>query len=418
MEEVKVYQSKYYSYVSNIRQCPQNFDEKINKIKVKFSALKEPIILSTEKIQKLCVLADHIRNAFDTVVVIGMGGAIIAPMVFTEFIDYCNTAYKEAPKIHYIHHLDLPILMLLTKTLNFSTTAFVIISQSGETIETIALYDFFYQEMLRRSLANIHKHFFSLIECETSTLYRKILARDMLHISYEPQLGNRFAAFASAGLLLCLIKGGEANELCRGAMSAWQENASYMANDNNRNFSLAALGAMHLHQMLQQDNNKIVNLTYLHNTQNFLKWHSLILSEVLADNARGFDVLTASAPFDHHSQIQSFLAGPPGKIFSLLYAKNRNTPALCYKPEDALVKILDCTHAVMIDLLSNHRLPFRELNLNSLNLESLGAVMMHNILESMFICWLEGLNPTRCPSIIKLAKTQLHNKYKQISDEL
>ncbi len=100
-----------------------------------FSVLESlPIIThckQTQDIPKLQELAQAIRSQFTDVVVLGTGGSTLCPQTLSAL------ATNTAPKLHYADYIDPHEMEQLGNILPWSTTCFIAISKSGQTLETV-----------------------------------------------------------------------------------------------------------------------------------------------------------------------------------------------------------------------------------------------------------------------------------------
>ena len=90
-----------------------------------------------ENLNRLFSIAEYIKNTFNHVVIIGMGGAILNPMAITAF---CEKQKEDSIKITYQYTMEPNKFQELEKDLDYNKTAFIVISKSGETIETLTLF--------------------------------------------------------------------------------------------------------------------------------------------------------------------------------------------------------------------------------------------------------------------------------------
>src|SRR5574343_1210990 len=91
----------------------------------------EPEVL----IRNLVAVATNIRNKFSDRIVISMGGATLNPQMLVSFLGQDHNS----PKIHFLNNTDPFFFADLMETVEIKNTAFIAISNSGETLETNAL---------------------------------------------------------------------------------------------------------------------------------------------------------------------------------------------------------------------------------------------------------------------------------------
>ena len=85
---------------------------------------------------------------FKNVVLIGMGGSILGSEAIYNFLR--NSIKK---KFYFLNNLDIHKILNLKKKISSKDTLFIVISKSGNTIETLS--NFFYLDILKKNSKNI-----------------------------------------------------------------------------------------------------------------------------------------------------------------------------------------------------------------------------------------------------------------------
>ncbi len=169
----------------------------------------------------------HTEGTSD-VVLLGMGGSSLAPLVMNEVLGQA----PGAPRLHVLDTTSPDVVAPLLEQLDPALTAFVLASKSGTTIEPLSLYAIF-REWMDAALGRVRagKRFIAVTD-PGSPLERK-RAKDIMRIavSAPPTVGGRFSALSVFGLtpgaLACLDLAGlveHALEMERACQIAGPEN--------------------------------------------------------------------------------------------------------------------------------------------------------------------------------------------------
>ena len=89
---------------------------------------------------------------FNSIVIIGMGGSILGAEAIYEFL-----SYKIKKKFYFINNINEDSILNIKKEINLKKTLFLIISKSGNTIETIS--NSFFLNMIKKKLKKYNLYF-------------------------------------------------------------------------------------------------------------------------------------------------------------------------------------------------------------------------------------------------------------------
>lgn len=342
-------------------------------------------------------MVDRISSSqYKDVVYIGMGGAILNPMM----VSALKNDQKCTKGLHFINSTDQAKFYHVLKAINIRNTAFVIISNSGETTETISVMGAFINEFQRAGITDISQNFFYIIGDDNNTL-RKIAAKNKcMAITYDKDVGGRFSCFSASAIAPAMIAGLDARQYIDGANRVINELWT------KRQDSQAVHAAMTVLSLKQP---MIVNLSYNFNMYPFLEWYCQIISESLGKENIGYTPLRGIAPMEQHSMLQLYLGGPKDKLYTLIYSGNKNSsdkPSVAANMLDGNslnAKTLEEVNRVMYESTRNcikqKGLPVRTIELDALDEQSLGALIMHCSIEVIFLGLLLGLDPFDQPEV-------------------
>src|SRR5262249_33054060 len=140
------------------------------------------------------------------------------------------------------------------------------------------------------------------------------------------------------------------------------------------------------------------------------KWWVQLWAESLGKQGRGTTPVGALGPVDQHSQLQLYLAGPADKLFTVITVDvagsgPRIEEALAKaagEPDFAGRQVGDLVAAqgrATADTLAKNGRPVRTIHLERLDERTLGALLMHFMLETVIAGRLLGVDPFDQPAV-------------------
>jgi glucose-6-phosphate isomerase len=181
-------------------------------------------------------LAEAIRSEGATdVVLLGMGGSSLAPLVMERVIG----SQPGAPRFHVVDTTCPATVNKLLSELDRSTTYFIVSSKSGTTIEPLSLYAIFrtwMEEWLERPAAG--QHFVAITD--PGTPLEKMRQKEVMRValSAPPTVGGRFSALSMFGLAPAALMGIDLETMI--ATAKGMEDACHESSESNPAAQLAA----------------------------------------------------------------------------------------------------------------------------------------------------------------------------------
>lgn len=175
-----------------------------NEILNRLDWLTAPVEMQ-EKIPEILNFVEEVRrDGIEKALLLGMGGSSLAPEVFV-------TTFGTKPNFIELEILDSTVPESITeKTTYFEPekTLFITSTKSGNTVETISLFNFFYQLSVDRLGAkNTGKHFVAITDHDSdlSRLAQKKGFRRTFN--NNPNIGGRYSALSHFGLVPAALIG-------------------------------------------------------------------------------------------------------------------------------------------------------------------------------------------------------------------
>lgn len=341
----------------------------------------------------------EIAAGFEKLVILGTGGSSLCGAALAGF--NANSG------VEFIANIDPFTLSSLMKR-DLSRTAFLAISKSGNTLETMA-QSFLILDLLKSRNLNPSRHFFVIASPGENPLRKLASELGVAIMDHHPHIGGRYSIFSLVGLIPAAVAGLDVAKIRAGAKSV----LSALAPD-----SPPAIGAALNVAFMRKGVINSVLMPYTDRLAAFAQWHRQVWAESLGKNGAGSTPIPALGAIDQHSQLQLYLDGPKDKLFTFIACDNRGGEKIKAHGEFSYLNgktagdiITACQEATIMTLGSN-KIPARVIRLSSLNEETLGALAMHMILETILAAKLLGIDPFDQPAVEEgkiLAKKLLEN---------
>lgn len=349
----------------------------------------------TDDLAEIESVASHIASSFSTLVVAGMGGSSLSGEVLAPL------GKQTGPALHFVDNVDPHTLEQLCETLPWPQTAFLVISKSGNTVETQAHMAIFLAEAKKRGL-DVAKHFFVLTIPNENPLHRLATEHSMRVIAHEADLGGRFSTLSVVGLIPAAVVGVDIRALRSGAVRVLADNFSGALP--------AAVDAAALNVALMEKHIPMqVLIHYSDRLSSLAMWQRQCWAESLGKAGKGTTPIPSRGVTDQHGQLQLYLEGPKDKFFTSLIINSAGQGApIGIASSDARLSYLsghtvgDLAYAeqkATLETLVKAGCPLRTITAASLNAETLGGLLMHFMLEIIFTAHLLGVNAFDQPAV-------------------
>jgi len=321
--------------------------------------------------------AHYIRDNFAHVVILGTGGASLGARA-------------------------------LLSLKNCKNTLTLVISKSGNTIDTLSqtliMIKHFLGHMGKEALS---RHFFFLTQPEDSLLRRLASEYGITVMDHIPELGGRFSVLSNVGLLPAAISGLNIHDIREGA----QKVMNYTLNNSDIMNIPSVVGASFIVGADANQNKSInVMMPYVNRLQKFTDWYVQLWAESLGKQGRGTTPLAALGPRDQHSQLQMFLDGKKDKSFTFITVQKKQSgvridtslfdaPEISHLHGKDLADVVDAFYQGTLQSILDTKIPCQTITLEDLNEYSMGALMMHFMLETLFAAAMLGVNAFDQPRV-------------------
>lgn len=330
--------------------------------------------------EKVIKTANLIRAKFKKIVVLAMGGSTLNPQsIVNLMID------KRDREIEFVTTTDPVKLKRTAKSISLEDTAFIVISNSGETIEVIAQLEYFssfYKD------AKICDHFFFVVGESKNTIHSFALKHGCKIIAFDSDVSGRFSTFTTCTTLIIESVGLSSKEFINGANSLKNE---FWKNPFS---SLPFKSACYLHLLNLPIS---VILSYTQDSCSLIEWYAQIIGESLGKEKRGVTPIRGVGPEDQHSQLQLYIEGIRNKSFTFIkfnddesFQENKKLELLGNKKVN---EVHDAFYLATYESLLSLKLPVRKIEIHKRDEFSIGYLMMLMTFEVVLCGMLMKINP-------------------------
>jgi glucose-6-phosphate isomerase len=371
-------------------------------------------------------IANSYQQWLENVVIIGVGGSALGARAIKDALldsfwnEKSNEDRDHCPRFYVIDNVDPITVRDLIGNIDISRTLFNVVSKSGSTVETMALY-LVLEGMLIDELGpeKARDHFLFTTDPTDGPL-RVIADREGISsLSIPSNVGGRFSVLSPVGLFPASMVGINGSELLTGAARAEERCKTPILKENPAGLIATLLHTAHI----EHDAFIHVLMPYSDRLCSFSAWFQQLWAESLgkAYDLKGKVVntgptlLPAVGVADQHSQLQLFIEGPRNKVVIFLAITGESNSSEvedleipCHRKDMDLLghlgshglgDLLDAERRATAEALRLHGRPNMTLELEKLDAESLGELFMLLSIATVYAGALYGVNPLNQPGV-------------------
>lgn len=219
------------------------------------------------------------EEGFDNVVLLGMGGSSLAPLVFQKTF---QNPLPEGIRLSVLDTTEPETIKRIESQINIATTLFIVSSKSGYTAEVIAFYEYFFYRVTTVKKEKAGENFIAITD-EGSPLVQLANRKNFRKIFINfPEIGGRYSALSYFGIVPAALMGINIRELLYRTKEMIKECGPEMPATHNPGVILGVAIA----EMAIKGCDK---LTYLLPTEltSFGLWLEQLLAESTGKNGKG-----------------------------------------------------------------------------------------------------------------------------------
>jgi len=325
---------------------------------------------------------------FKNIAILGMGGSILGTNAIHDFLKY-----KIKKKVTFFDDLNKEKINKFKKENNKKNCLFIIISKSGNTIETIS--NFVELQILKFNAKNI----IIITERKKNILSAISKKYNLPFIEHKDYVGGRFSVLSEVGIIPSYLMGVNVKKL--------RSNLKRYFKKEEKLFLKKSCIA--LSQIINKKKIKsLIFINYSPKLEKFLYWCQQLIAESLGKKSKGLLPVISNTPRDHHSLLQLYLHGPKDKIFCIFYEKESKGNKLKLKKisnrldflhDKNFEKVKKAQKNALKKAFIKNKIPFREFRVNSTDEQTLGELFSYFILETSITGKLLNINPFDQPAV-------------------
>ncbi|MBA3813293.1 MAG: glucose-6-phosphate isomerase [Alphaproteobacteria bacterium] len=339
------------------------------------------LVEKTDDITSYQEAAERFEN-FDDILILGTGGSSLGGKTLYAL------AGQKAPRLHFMDNIDPHTFSRLFETINPKATGVLAISKSGSTVETLMQLAICLQRLDK-------KHFMAITEPTPNTLRKIAEDHQWTCLDHPTNVGGRYSCFSVVGLLPTLLAGLDAHAFREGARTILE---NHLTEESPPALQGAAMAAHHNKPLS-------VMLPYADQLDSFALWYRQLWAESVGKDGKGTTPIRALGTVDQHSQLQLYLDGPKDKFFTLITPQWQGRGEAVQSsliPEftgKTMGDLFDAELRATYETLVNHKCPTRLITVEALDERSMGALMMHFMIETIITSYFMGVNAFDQPAV-------------------
>ncbi len=380
----------------------------LDKIRHWHASDELPLLKLPARRDDLAALKPHAERfaKFEHVVVMGSGGSSLSGKTLVALKDQGFGPLKGRPKLWFMDNIDPASFAALIERLPLGRTGFIPISKSGGTPETIAAFLTLTAALQAKAgKAALASNVLAITEATDNPLRRLATQMGCTILDHDPKVGGRFSALSLVGMLPAMIAGLDCAAVRAGAASVLDP---VLAANDVTGIAPAIGAALSVWLAREKGINITVLMPYVDRLNVFAFWYRQIWAESLGKDGNGTTPAVALGTVDQHSQVQLYLGGPADKLFTFLIQDTAGQGAALqaggnkaldylagHTMGDLLLAEADATAATTVKAGR----PTRIIRVAEVDERTIGALMMHFILETIFAAHLWKIDAFDQPAV-------------------
>ena len=314
-------------------------------------------------------------SRYKNIIIFGMGGSILGTKSIYSFLKK-----KIKKEVFFFDNLDSNLHIKYKKIKNLKNSCFIVVSKSGNTLETITnLENIFPKSLLKNKLVII-------TELNSSSLINIGSKFNAEIIEHKKFIGGRYSVLSETGMFPAALMNLNINKF---------KNLKTLI--KNKYFTNSLINSVSsIYTLNQRGINNAVMLNYDSQLNDLCLWYQQLTGESLGKKGQGITPIVSTCPKDHHSLLQLYLDGPRDKFFTFFSSageKSEKFKSLIYAQCEATKNIF-----------KKKQIPFRHFILKKKNENELGSVFIFFILETLLLARLMNVNPYNQPAVEEVKK--------------
>lgn len=350
-----------------------------------------------------------------TIFVLGTGGSSLGGQAISNLLPF-----GQSQNVHFLDNLDPQTLTEAFGAFEPGSCCFVAISKSGGTAETMVQV-LTAADMLTRAGLALKDRFLIITEPKPSPLRRFGESIACPILPHPEGIGGRYSVLSIVGLLPAMLMGLDAWAIRAGAKAVVDQ---ALSGARVQDVPCAAGAALHFAMSKGGQLRETILWSYADRLKTFGPWWRQLWAESLGKGGQGSTPVAALGPVDQHSQLQLFLDGPGGALFTIVSTgqagEGPKVPRVMaenlgvgYLGGRSAGDLSAAEARATAETLARRGRPVRDIHVARIDERAIGALFMHFMLETIVMGELMGIDPFDQPAVEEgkvLAKAYLEGK--------
>lgn len=383
----------------------------LDRLRAAYADKSLPLLRLPERrddLGEIAEIADWFCGAFDDVVVLGTGGSSLGGQTLYSLAGPGPGGLPATPRLHFMDNVDPHTFDALMSGLDWERTGVIAVSKSGSTVETIMQLGTL-TDAIRTALGEdkISDHLIAVTEPTENPLATIARQYGCRTLDHDPNVGGRYSVLSVTGLLPAAIAGLDVERLRAGAQTVID---GLLSGDKAADFPPATGAAVSVGLNRHVGAGITVLMPYCDRLANFGLWYCQLWAESLGKQGEGTTPVRAVGTVDQHSQVQLYLDGPADKMFTLMLTDTvgqgtrapdsfADLDGLSYLRDRTMGDLLVAAGRATAETLANNGRPLRLIRVPIIDEASMGALMMHFMLETVIAADLLGVDAFDQPAV-------------------
>ncbi len=370
-----------------------------------------------EVVSEITSLANDLRQQFDNLVVLGIGGSALGTTAVLQALrlshNLLGSKQRESlPRLFVLDNVDPDGFSTHLDLCDPARTGFFVISKSGSTVETTCQF-LIARQWIEAAVGDAYRdHFVLITDPEVGALRDLVRQEGYRSCAIPAGVGGRFSVLTAVGLLPLACAGVDIAALLQGAAD-FSEKVCHDDLETNPAYLNAALQYLAYQKGLSIS----VLMPYSDRLRDVADWFRQLWAESLGKRYGtdgkivnvGPTPINALGTTDQHSQVQLYVEGPYDKVVTFIAVDKFDrdlevprydaSPAMTYLAGHSMGELLRMERlATAAALTKNHR-PNCTINVLQVTPATVGALIYLFEVQTLFAGYLFGVNPLDQPGV-------------------
>ena len=377
---------KSKTYYKNLKKTEKIF----KSFTFEYENFEIPILYSYEENFNLNFSPPIIKKfyKYKNIIIIGMGGSILGTKSIYSF--FKNKIRKN---LFFFDNLDQDLYKKFKKIKNIKNSCFIIVSKSGNTLETIINFvTIFSKSLMKNKLVFITENKDNILNNFANELNAEI-------IEHREFVGGRYSVLSEAGMFPAALMGLSVKKF--GNLNGLLKNKQFV--------SCLLSNVANIYTLNQKKMSTSVILNYDSCLNDLGYWYQQLVGESLGKKGKGFTPFLSPAPKDHHSLLQLYLEGRKDKFFTFFSTETKKVEKkikgtiipkeIKFIKNKNLSSIINAQCEATQKIFKNRNIPFRHFVFKKKSEEELGLIFTFFVLETILLAKLMDVNPFDQPAV-------------------